>query len=122
MKRLSLPPDAIQRARGLRRRMTRPERYLWRSLRSAFPEIHWRKQAPFGPYVVDFCCHSARLIIEVDGGQHARTTDRDAERTRFLEAEGYHLLRFWNNDVLGNMDGVLQRIGQVLSKSRRPEA
>jgi very-short-patch-repair endonuclease len=102
--------------------MTKPERYLWRALRSAFPGIHWRKQAPFGPYVVDFCCHSARLIIEVDGGQHARATDHDAERTRFLEAQGYRVLRFWNNDVLGNSDGVLQRIAHFLSETSGPEA
>jgi very-short-patch-repair endonuclease len=121
LKRLSLPIGAIQRARELRRRMTKPERYLWRSLRSAFPDIRWRKQAPFGAYVVDFCCHSARLIIEVDGGQHAQAIDPDAERTRFLEAEGYRVVRFWNNDVLGNVDGVLQRIADTLSESRGPE-
>ena len=84
--------------------MTDAERLLWRALKEAFPEYHWRKQVPLGRYCVDFASHSARLIIEVDGGQHANSLDRDLQRTRFLEADDYRVLRFWNNDVLGNID------------------
>jgi very-short-patch-repair endonuclease len=113
LRRLGLPAGATARARRLRRSMTPAERALWWALREALPGQHWRKQVPFGPYVADFCSHEARLIIEVDGGQHA-TDHRDALRTRFLEAEGYRVLRFWNNDVLGNPDGVVQRIAEML--------
>jgi very-short-patch-repair endonuclease len=69
---------------------------------------------PLGPYFADFCSHGARLIFEVDGGQHSQAGD--AARTRFLEGEGYRLLRFWNNEVLGNMDGVLAAIAAALGE------
>jgi lysyl-tRNA synthetase class 2 len=70
---------------------------------------------PVGSYVVDFCCESARLIIELDGGQHALNATVDARRTAALEAQGYLVLRFWNNDVLQNIDGVLQAIVDTAS-------
>ena len=72
---------------------------------------------PFGPYFADFCSHGLKLIVEVDGGQHAETTERDGARTRFLEAEGYRVIRFWNNDVLGNIDGVIARITDMLAET-----
>ena len=97
--------------------MTDAEHVLWGALREALPARHWRKQVPLGPYIADFCSHGAKLIIEVDGGQHAMATARDAARTSFLEAEGYRVLRFWNNDVLGNADGVLEAITAALSPS-----
>ena len=118
LKRLKLAPDAIDRARRLRRRMTDAERALWRALREAVPGWHWRKQVPLGPYFADFASHSAKLIIELDGGQHAAKTDHDAERSRFLESEGYRVIRFWNNEVLSNTDGVLQRIAGYLSQTK----
>jgi very-short-patch-repair endonuclease len=96
--------------------MTKPERHFWRALRTAFPEVHWRKQVPLGPYFADFCCHSANLVIELDGGQHANTEPYDERRTRFIEAQGFRVLRFWNNDVVGNADGVLQRIAEELER------
>jgi len=116
-KRQALAPDAIARARDLRRRMTEAERVLWRALRDALPGHHWRKQVPLGPYYADFASHSAKLVIEVDGGQHASAVERDEGRTRFLESQGFRVLRFWNNDVLGNTDGVLQSIARVLEAS-----
>ena len=97
--------------------MTKPERHLWRVLREALPEWHWRKQVPLGPYFADFASHSAKLIVELDGGQHATAKDYDAKRTSFLEAEGFRIIRFWNNDVLSNANGVLQRIASELPKS-----
>ena len=71
---------------------------------------------PIDRYVVDFCCESARLIVEVDGGQHVERSAEDKSRTAALEARGYLVLRFWNNDVLQNMDGVLQ----VIAETARP--
>ena len=87
---------------------------MWRALRETLPGNHWRKQVPFGLYVADFCSHHAQLIIEVDGGQHAGASQADARRTIFLESEGYRVIRFWNNDVIGNVDGVLTAIAAAL--------
>jgi very-short-patch-repair endonuclease len=98
--------------------MTVPERVLWRAVRKALPEHHWRKQVPFGRYFADFASHSAKLVIELDGGQHAAAERYDAERTRFLEAQGYRVLRFWNNDVLSNTAGVLERIAGELESAQ----
>ena len=116
LKRLSLPIGTTARARHLRKNMTVAERHLWRAIRTAFPDHHWRKQVPLGPYFADFCSHAARLIIEVDGGQHADAVDQDRIRTRFIEAQGYRVLRFWNNDVSDNIDGVLE----VIALARPP--
>lgn len=116
MKHLALSPDAIVRARRLRREMTPQERKLWRALRIALPTAHWRKQVPMGRYTADFACHSAKLIIEVDGGQHGSKAGQahDAARTAFLTSEGYRVLRFWNNEVDSNIDGVLTVIANHL--------
>jgi very-short-patch-repair endonuclease len=94
--------------------MTTAERVLWRALREALPAWHWRKQVPLGPYFADFASHSAKLVIELDGGQHAAAEAHDDRHTHFLEAEGFQVLRFWNNDVLANTDGVVQRIAAEL--------
>ena len=112
MKRQALRPDAISRARHLRREMTPQERKLWRALRQGFPEAHFRKQVPMGAYTVDFAWHEARLIIEVDGSQHGSDKGKefDAKRTAFLEGEGYNVLRFWNGDVDQNLNGVLETV------------
>jgi very-short-patch-repair endonuclease len=77
---------------------------------------HFRRQVPIGPYIADFACLAARLGIEVDGSQHALTDEatRDAERTRWLEAEGYKVIRFWNNDIVKDIDGVLAAVYAAL--------
>ena len=75
---------------------------------------------PLGRYVVDFCCEAARLVIEVDGGQHAERIEKDADRTRAFEAMGYLVLRFWNNDVLQNIDGVVETIVMTLNEPSIP--
>ena len=103
-------------ARRLRRDQTDAERALWFRLRDRrLNELKFRRQMPIKSYVVDFCCESARLIIELDGGQHAERGIEDTKRTADLEAYGYLVLRFWNNDVLSNIDGVLKTIVATVS-------
>ncbi|QLC25825.1 endonuclease domain-containing protein [Parasphingopyxis algicola] len=114
MTRDTLPANAIQRARALRRNATTAESIIWYALREKLPAAKFRRQVPLGRYIADFASHRAALIIEVDGGQHAERTEQDAIRTRFLEGEGYRVLRFWNKDVLSNTDGVLERIATAL--------
>ena len=111
------PSGTVSRARDLRRNTTDAEKALWRGLREAFPSTKFRRQVPVGPYFADFFSFSAKLIIEVDGGQHAEATEYDAARTRHLEAQGYSVLRFWNHDVLTNIGGVLSVIAERLSPS-----
>jgi very-short-patch-repair endonuclease len=109
------PSGTISQLRALRRNPTEAEKLLLRALRQAFPDRKWRFQAPIGPFRVDFLCFAERLVIEVDGGQHAEAqATYDARRTRFIEAEGYRVIRFWNNDVLGNIDGVIAMVGETL--------
>ena len=117
LKRLRIAPDAIAKARRLRRNMTDAERKLWRALKAALPECHWRKQVPLGPYFADFASHGARLIIEVDGGQHGGLADE--ARTQWLAREGYRVLRFWNHDVLQNLEGVVASIALALEERAR---
>ena len=108
------------RAAPLRRNATDAEQALWRELRGRRLGDHkFRRQWTIGPYIVDFCCLERRLIVEVDGGQH--TPERDRRRARFLMAEGFRLLRFWNNDVLGNLDGVLTVMLEALGGERRSQ-
>lgn len=98
-------------ARRLRRAQTDAERALWFRLRDRrLAGLKFRRQIPIGFFIVDFCCESARLIVELDGGQHAERNAEDAMRTADLEALGYLVLRFWNNDVINNTDGVLKTI------------
>ena len=80
--------------------------------------MKFRRQVPVDRYVVDFLCVDGHLIIEIDGGQHAARGERDANRTKVLEAMGYLVLRFWNNEVLGNIDGVLETIVRTLNQHR----
>ncbi len=81
----------------------------------------FRRQHPIGPYVADFCCKKPRLVVELDGSQHLRQGEEDAKRTEFLEAWGYQVLRFWNNDVLSNTDAVLEVIlNKLMELSERP--
>jgi len=113
------PPDgATARSRSLRASMTDAERKVWAMLRSAFPEWRFRRQVPFRQYIADFASHRARLAIEVDGGQHDEASD--APRTAIIEADGYRVLRFWNNDVLTNIEGVAARLAAVLDETSPP--
>jgi len=102
-------------AKALRANMTDAERKLWYLLRAhRFAGIKIKRQAPIGPYIVDFVSFERRLVLEVDGGQHA-DSDADLRRTRWLEDQGFRVLRFWNNEVLSNITGVLETILAALS-------
>jgi very-short-patch-repair endonuclease len=104
-------------ARELRQQHTDAESALWMKLRNRELEgVKFRRQHPIGPYIVDFVSLRRRLIIEIDGRQHneEREKERDEERTIRLEERGYRIMRFWNNQVLMNMDGVLERIREAL--------
>ncbi len=107
-------------ARQLRRDMTDAERALWRVLRDrkAMSGHKFRRQHPVGPYVADFVCLQTRLIVEADGGQHHQS-GHDAGRDDFLRREGFQILRFWNNDILQNLEGVCEMILRQLSEPRR---
>jgi very-short-patch-repair endonuclease len=104
-------------ARRLRRNQTDAERKLWFRLRDRrLAAWKFRRQFPIDRFVVDFFCADAHLIVELDGGQHAVRMDADANRTRILEAMGYLVLRFWNNDVMQNVDSVVQVIAVTLEQ------
>ena len=100
-------------ARKLRADTTPHERILWRALKQLpLAGSHFRRQAPIGPYVVDFLCPAACLIIELDGGHHNEyeTAARDRKRQLWLEQEGYRVIRFWNSEITGDLNAVLERI------------
>ena len=98
--------------------MTDAERAMWRLLREVVPGARWRSQVPIRHVIVDFASHRARLVIEVDGGQHSE--EADAARTAIIEAEGYRVLRFWNNDVLGNPEGCARVLTHALAARSPP--
>ena len=119
----TIVPTNRVRARQMRAAPTMAERRLWWHLRHriAVQGTHFRRQVHLGRYIVDFVSHDARLVIEVDGGQHDAESGRDMERTRFLESQGYRVLRFWNNEVLGNIDGVLELIQSAIRTTPTPD-
>ena len=100
-------------ARRLRNNLTEAEKHLWYMLRLENLGVKFRRQEVIGRYVVDFVSYERRLVIEVDGGQHAGS-QADKVRDQWLRGEGFEVLRFWNNDVLGNRDGVLEKIVEYL--------
>ena len=105
----------ITHARGLRRNQTDAERALWQHLRGKrLQGFKFRRQHPYGRYILDFVCLEARLVIELDGGQHQGSVN-DRERDAWLQAQGFQILRFWNHDVLTQPDTVLERLYVVLS-------
>lgn len=108
---------AVGRARSLRRRVTAAEKKLWESLRTPHPRF--RRQAPIGPYIVDFACHRAALVVELDGLAHDREAQQihDAIRTSWLEREGYRVVRFTNRQAFEQPDVVLSAIAALLSKA-----
>jgi len=98
-------------AKILRKRLTNTERLLWKYVRAKQLEgLKVRRQEPIGRYIADFVCHEKRIVIEVDGGQHSTNKDRDRERDNWFKNQGYKVLRFWDNEVLTNITGVLEVI------------
>ncbi len=98
-------------ARALRHELSDAERALWKHLRNrSLGGAKFRRQHPIGPFIADFCCVEARLIVEIDGGQHDEQVKQDGRRPAFMTAQGYRVIRFWNNEVLQSLEGVLQRI------------
>ena len=111
--------DIRQKARQLRKNSTDAEKFLWSHIRNRQLEgWKFRRQVPIGHYIADFVCFELRLIVELDGGQHAEQLDYDLRRTEFLQAKGYRVVRFWNNEVLGNIEGVLETLTLTLAKRR----
>jgi very-short-patch-repair endonuclease len=103
--------STTEKARELRQRSTDAERLLWRHIRAKQLEgLKFRRQQAIGDYIVDFVSFDRRVIVEVDGSQHLVWKAGDDQRTRWLEDQGFKVLRFWNNDVLRNVEGVLQVI------------
>jgi BirA family biotin operon repressor/biotin-[acetyl-CoA-carboxylase] ligase len=112
-------PELLTHARTMRQQPTPAERMLWQALQLKQIGRKWRRQAPIGPYIVDFYCADLRLVVEVDGATHA-DSDRDNLRDAWLRAQGFTILQLWNNDVLGNLPGVLQRIAAYPSSNPLP--
>jgi len=111
-------PLLRDRARQLRRNQTDVEGKLWSRLRARqLCGAKFRRQYPIGGFIADFCCYERRLVVELDGGQHAEHVDADQRRTDFFVSQGYRVLRFWNNEVIENIDGVLERIAHTLTLS-----
>ena len=107
-------------ARRLRRDQTDAEQMLWARLRNRqLDGWKFRRQVPLGKFVVDFVCYDEKLVVELDGGQHGENPDDDATRTAWLEARGFRVLRFWNHEVLENLEGVLTIIAKALPPGER---
>ena len=105
-----------QRAKNLRKQSTDAERHIWYNLRANRLGFKFKRQVPLGVYIVDFACLEKRLIVEIDGGQHLENQAYDMERTVWLNARGFKVLRFWNNDVLQQTTSVIEVIMQALSE------
>ncbi len=119
-----VPASQVKHAKSMRLAMTEPECKLWKAMRRRMPleGTHFRRQVPIGPYIVDFCCLSAKLIVEVDGNQHG-TEDaqrRDAIRTNALEAQGFRVLRFSNAAIYTELTSVLDTIAAAMPPFPNP--
>ncbi|MDJ0944655.1 MAG: endonuclease domain-containing protein [Kiloniellales bacterium] len=111
-----------ERAKSLRKNPTDAEMRLWSHLRRRqIAGIRFRRQVSIGPYVVDFASHEAKLVIEVDGGQHDLGSARETARTRRIQEDGFRVIRFWNSEVLGNFEGVVLSIEAELTSHPPPQ-
>lgn len=111
-----LTPYIKDFSRQLRRDMTIAEKHLWRRIRMQQMGVKFRRQHPAGAYILDFACIESKLAVELDGGQHSELQARDNERTLWLESQGWKVLRFWNNEVLQDIESVLTEINGALLK------
>ena len=112
-------PILTQRAKAMRKEMSEPETRMWLALRAErFENVKFRRQKVIGDYITDFAANDPKLVIEIDGDSHPRREQYDAARTRFLEAKGYTVIRFTNHDVMTNLEGVLERMSEVIVQLR----
>ena len=108
-------------ARELRKNQTDAEKLLWSRLRNRRLEAcKFRRQEPIGPFIVDFVCLEIKLILELDGGQHSEQRERDDQRTHYLQALGYRVLRYWNHEMLNETDAVLESIRNAVLERKNP--
>lgn len=106
-----MPINLTEAARKLRKSSTDAERLLWQRLKARqINGLKFRRQEQIGRFIADFVCYEKSIIIEADGGQHALEKEKDKERTQWLNSQGFKVLRFWNNDILTNIDGVMETI------------
>ena len=113
-------PKIFSRAKQLHSEMTPAEHKLWSHLRAhRMGDVHFRNQHAIGNYIVDFCAPRKKLIVELDGSQHLEQEEYDKERSAFLEAKGYRVLRFWNNDVVNDIESVLKVIFAALNDPKQ---
>ena len=113
--------DNIDLARNLRKNMTPQERKLWALLRNnQYKNFSFRRQYPIGNYIVDFICWELKLVIEIDGGQHNQPQDieYDQVRTNFLKEKGFRVIRFWNNDIDNNIEGVFEKLDSYVDEMK----
>jgi len=113
-------PKTRTRAIELRKELTPAERKLWALIRNDQLGVSFRRQHAIGKYIPDFVCIKKKLIIELDGSHHLEQAEYDAERTKLLEAQGYKVIRFWNNEVMNDINGVIWNIQLALAESIRP--
>lgn len=110
-------PKLTERAKTMRKQMTEPETRLWLQLRSGrFQRIKFRRQKVIANYIADFAANDPKLVIELDGDTHAGREAYDAERTAFLESEGYRVVQFFNSDVMANLEGVLTQLSLIVEE------
>lgn len=114
-------PQGYEKARQLRKALTPAERKLWAVIRNDQLGVSFRRQHAIGPYIADFCCVKKKLIIEVDGSQHLEQVEYDEQRTKYLESLGYKVIRFWNNEVMKDLDGVIRAIWNALEEESKQE-
>lgn len=117
--------NLIQHSKALRKNQTPWEAKMWLHLRAGrLKNLKFKRQVPIGHYIVDFCCDERKLVIELDGGHHNETenSNKDQRKQGFLEKEGYYVLRFWNNEIDNNFEGVVERILAATSLPTSPHA
>ena len=114
-------PLLTRRAKEMRKDMPEPEMRLWLELRAArFLGTKFRRQKVIGNFIADFASNDPKLVIELDGDTHALQASYDEQRTQFLESQGYRVIRFSNSEIVGNLDGVLQRLAEVVQEIGYP--
>ena len=113
-----IPPHLRQNARRMRSAMTEAELKLWNELRAhRLMGLSFRRQMPIGGYIVDFACPEYKLVVEIDGSQHAEKQAHDQARTDYLEQQGWQVVRFWNDDVLHDIDNVCMHILRLIGRA-----